>query len=288
MEIETAIKCGMEDRMNKEIFLRDLRRFLADMPEEEREQALKYYEDYFEDAGPENEQNVIQELGSPIEVAKQIKGTNQENIAYGQGNDFQKDRIYPNVYENVEQARQDTNRAQGAAGGSYQTHSGSYSDSNSYTQNSENYYNGSSAGNYANGAYQNQNQKKSWTQDSSKIALVIVLAVLAIPVGIPILSAIFALLVAFAAIIFSLIIVFFSLGGGLAVAGIGTLIGSFFTVGGIANVLTMIGIGLILTCVGIFIFWFGILFCIKFFPALVRTTGKLCCSIAKGIRSIFS
>ena len=76
--------------MNKEIFLRELRRFLADIPEEEREQALTYYEDYFEDAGPENEQKVIQELGSPIDVAKQIKATNQENIAYGQGNDFQK------------------------------------------------------------------------------------------------------------------------------------------------------------------------------------------------------
>ena len=92
--------------MNKEIFLRELRRFLADIPEEEREQALTYYEDYFEDAGPENEQKVIQELGSPIDVAKQIKATNQENIAYGQGNDFQKDKAYPNVYESGRQAQQ--------------------------------------------------------------------------------------------------------------------------------------------------------------------------------------
>ena len=44
----------MEVKMNKDIFLRDLGRFLSDIPQDEREQALKYYEDYFEDAGPEN------------------------------------------------------------------------------------------------------------------------------------------------------------------------------------------------------------------------------------------
>ena len=41
--------------MNRQLFMRDLARFLSDLPVEEREQALNYYEDYFEDAGPENE-----------------------------------------------------------------------------------------------------------------------------------------------------------------------------------------------------------------------------------------
>ena len=186
--------------MYKVIFLRDLRRFLADMPEEEREQALTYYEDYFEDAGPDNEQKVIQELGSPIDVAKQIKSTNQENIAYGQGNDFQKDRVYPNVYE---KSKQTQNESQGAS------NSGNYNNSGSYSQNSGNYYNNNfysqnTGHNYNNGAY--QNQKKSWTQDPAKIVLVIILAILAIPVGIPLLSAIFGLLIAAVAVIFSLII----------------------------------------------------------------------------------
>lgn len=268
--------------MNKEIFLRDLRRFLADMPEEEREQALTYYEDYFEDAGPDNEQKVIQELGSPIDVAKQIKSTNQENIAYGQGNDFQKDRVYPNVYE---KSKQTQNESQGAS------NSGNYNNSGSYSQNSGNYYNNNfysqnTGHNYNNGAY--QNQKKSWTQDPAKIVLVIILAILAIPVGIPLLSAIFGLLIAAVAVIFSLIIALFALGGGLAVGGIASLIGSFFVVGGFANVLTMIGVGLILTCIGIFIFWLGILFCSKFFPALIRAIGALCQSIVKWIRSLFN
>ena len=59
--------------MNKKLFLDELHRLLSDLPPEERNQAIKYYEDYFEDAGPENEQAILKELGSPQELANQIK-----------------------------------------------------------------------------------------------------------------------------------------------------------------------------------------------------------------------
>ena len=38
---------------------------MKDIPESERADALAYYNDYFEEAGVENEYQVIQELGSP-------------------------------------------------------------------------------------------------------------------------------------------------------------------------------------------------------------------------------
>ena len=50
-----------------------LSRLLQDIPEEDRIDALKYYNDYFDDAGSENEQNVIEELESPEKVAMKIK-----------------------------------------------------------------------------------------------------------------------------------------------------------------------------------------------------------------------
>ena len=34
---------------------------------------MQYYEDYFDEAGPENEQQVINDLGSPERVAAIIK-----------------------------------------------------------------------------------------------------------------------------------------------------------------------------------------------------------------------
>ena len=59
--------------MNRIEFMETLSRLLLDIPEEDRIDALKYYNDYFDDAGSENEQNVIEELESPEKVAMKIK-----------------------------------------------------------------------------------------------------------------------------------------------------------------------------------------------------------------------
>ncbi|WP_242980494.1 DUF1700 domain-containing protein [Blautia argi] len=59
--------------MNRKEFLAQLARLLWDIPEADRKDALEYYENYFEDAGVENESSVIQELGSPGKVAAIIK-----------------------------------------------------------------------------------------------------------------------------------------------------------------------------------------------------------------------
>ena len=53
-------------------FMEELRLRLAVLSEEERTDALQFYEEYFEDAGPENEQAVIAELGSPAALAERI------------------------------------------------------------------------------------------------------------------------------------------------------------------------------------------------------------------------
>lgn len=59
--------------MNRWEFMKALERLLLDIPIEEREEALKYYNDYFDDAGEENAESVISKLGSPQEVAAQIR-----------------------------------------------------------------------------------------------------------------------------------------------------------------------------------------------------------------------
>ena len=51
----------------------ELERLLRDIAPAEREEALQYYTDYFDDAGAENEQAVLEELGSPAGVAENIK-----------------------------------------------------------------------------------------------------------------------------------------------------------------------------------------------------------------------
>ena len=59
--------------MNRQEFMKRLEELLQDISENEREEALQYYNDYFDDAGAENEAQIIEELGSPEQVARTIK-----------------------------------------------------------------------------------------------------------------------------------------------------------------------------------------------------------------------
>ena len=50
--------------MTRTAFLAALEQLLAPLPEAERKDALSYYEDYLDAAGPEKEAQAIAELGS--------------------------------------------------------------------------------------------------------------------------------------------------------------------------------------------------------------------------------
>jgi uncharacterized membrane protein len=50
-----------------------LKEKIKTLPPDEYVSAVQYYEEYFVEAGPENEQNVIKELGSPEKVAAMLK-----------------------------------------------------------------------------------------------------------------------------------------------------------------------------------------------------------------------
>lgn len=58
--------------MDKAGYLKSLRSRLHRLPVHEIDAALIYYEEYFDEAGEENEQQVIQQLGPPSQVAAQI------------------------------------------------------------------------------------------------------------------------------------------------------------------------------------------------------------------------
>lgn len=58
--------------MTKLEFIAALQAKLHMLSKEEREDAVQFYEEYFDEAGPENEQAVIDELGSPDAVAEKI------------------------------------------------------------------------------------------------------------------------------------------------------------------------------------------------------------------------
>lgn len=58
--------------MNKEKYLAELSKKLRKLPRQEYMSAMAYYREYFEEAGSENEEQVINDLGTPSEVANEI------------------------------------------------------------------------------------------------------------------------------------------------------------------------------------------------------------------------
>lgn len=70
--------------MNKDEFLHRLRRKLRVLPKEEIDNAVQYYEEYFEDSGLGEEQTTAQ-LGSPAAAASQILADYAINRVDGSG-----------------------------------------------------------------------------------------------------------------------------------------------------------------------------------------------------------
>ena len=70
--------------MNRQQFLEQLEAELSGLAPVERQEALKFYVEYLDEAGPENEAAVLAELGSPQKVAAIIRanlGLSDESAA---------------------------------------------------------------------------------------------------------------------------------------------------------------------------------------------------------------
>lgn len=61
--------------MTRNDYLRELKRYLKKLPADDYQEAMDYFTEYFDEAGPENETQVIQDLGSPKEAANDILNT---------------------------------------------------------------------------------------------------------------------------------------------------------------------------------------------------------------------
>lgn len=59
--------------MNRSEFMEKLEEFLAELSPAERQEAIEYYNSYLDDAGIGNDDKVPESIGTPEEVAKQLK-----------------------------------------------------------------------------------------------------------------------------------------------------------------------------------------------------------------------
>ena len=58
--------------MTRKEYMEQLRKYLKRLPKEDYENAIEYFSEYFDEAGAENEQQVMKELGEPKEAAGEL------------------------------------------------------------------------------------------------------------------------------------------------------------------------------------------------------------------------
>lgn len=98
--------------MNRLEFMSRLELLLNDITSSERREALKYYNDYFDDAGLENEAMVIEELDTPEKVANTIKeglGISQDKMF---GSTSNENNSYKDTYNQNQGNQQYANQQQ--------------------------------------------------------------------------------------------------------------------------------------------------------------------------------
>ena len=98
--------------MNREEYMKRLERALNGISESEKAEALQYYRDYFDDAGVENEQEVMEALGTPENLAETIK---KEQM--GQQDSFEQNVDSEDTYVGATKENEDNKKKNKLSGG---------------------------------------------------------------------------------------------------------------------------------------------------------------------------
>ncbi len=292
--------------MNRTEFMSRLTALLQDVPPAEREEAITYYNEYFDDAGEGNEAGVIAALGSPEELARSIKAGLSDG---GNAGEFTESGFHSYEQRNKNQLMSTDGTQDGAqrTGGAFRENSqngaqaagagnayGAYGRQANGAGNAYGAYGhqangaGNAYGAYgqqangAGGAYDGSRQnaqgipqKKPMT--GGQIALIIVLAVLLSPVWLGVLGGLFGGGVGILAGLLGVFIAFLVVGVVLTVVGIALVIAGFVAMfGAPLGGLCMIGGGLIMVAVGLVFVWLMVLVVGSAIPALFRGCVNLC------------
>ncbi len=269
--------------MSRIEFMRELESLLSDIPLEERNEAIKYYNDYFEDAGEDHEEEIIRELGSPARVAGIIKadlnlsGEEHENRGYFTEKGFQ-DTVYNDEkYEIIRTAKPSakdsgtqeatggqTGSSQSSTGGENGYRYGSNQTGGQQTSQQTGYHQSGTAG---------TGQSRS---NNTNVALLVLLAIFAFPIVIPLAFGIFGTLIGLTAALFGIVIGFGAAGVAMIASGVGLFILGLAQIGFPFALLALCGSGLVVFGLGVLFLLFSVMICKRLVPAMIRGIVSLC------------
>lgn len=267
--------------MNRADFMKNLAGLLVDMPPTEREAAIQYYNDYFDDAGAENEQGVIASLGSPQQLAQAIKAGLADGGNLGEftekGFSGYERTLNNEIIRVGQSANENDQRGQffgGVEGDGQESQGGSWSGNQNGQQSGawSGNQNGQQSGAWSGGQAAAAEKGSRKPMSAGAIVLLVILCIFASPVLIGIgggliglFGGLFGIIVGFGAAAISLLIV----GVCLFVYGIGLLFGT--PLGG----LCLMGAAMVCAALGLFFLWLTVIICGLLIPAVVRGIVKL-------------
>lgn len=233
--------------MNRTEFISQLKQLLGDIPGDECEEAIRYYEDYFDDAGFFEEERVIKELGSPEKVARQIKAnlygrTSEEDGEYTDSG--YRNPMFEEKYE--VSARKEADRE------SKEKQYSNIDEEEPYTTGTE--------------------QRK----DRTKIALIVILAILSAPIWLGLLGGVFGIVFGVVGALIGIVFGFGAAFIGLGVAGIVTLgfaIAKFAVSAPAAFI--MLGAGFLMIALAFVFLGITLLVVTRLLPAILRAITSL-------------
>lgn len=231
--------------MNRIEFMKQLDALLQDISESERKEAIQYYNDYFDDAGTENEVTIIEQLNSPERVAETIKAGLSEDVANGE---FSETGFQDNRFEEKNEV---------------------ITESEVVNLNSE-------QGEQVNQEKDEKKKEEKKKDETVKIVLIVLACILAIPIGIPMFSAVVGTIIGIFSALIGILI-------GIFAATIGTLLTGIVLVGaGIVKLfvapatgLVFLGAGLLVIAVGILLLLLSIWILTKVIPFFIKGVASL-------------
>ncbi len=256
--------------MNRVEFIKQLKELLSDVPNSEREEAVTYYNDYFNDAGVENEQEVIDALGSPERVAATIKAGLGGRVIDGEFTETGYRDAFCDAKEEIAK--------KGKAAGNWRE-----------SGNEREAGNGQSAGNGRKMEREKEAQKDYTRRRPNenrmlRLILYVLLAVLLSPLWMPVGGGLAGVLAAAAAIALVCILLVFLVPVIVLIAGVSVFaagIAAFF-VGLVRLFITpaaaigLLGIAMLLLGIGLLASVFGGWILIKLMPPMLRGFVDLC------------
>ena len=248
--------------MNRADFMKKLTELLADVPPAEREEAIQYYNDYFDDAGAENEQSVIASLGTPEQLAKSIKIGLADG---GNTGEFTEKGFF--AYEQQRDEELMELKHSSGAGNEGQSYQGGSEDKSRQQDGEQN----------KKAAQQSQDKRH---MSGGMIALIVVLGICASPFLLGLGSGLLGIIIGIVSALFGIIIGLGAAGISLLVVGVCLFIYGAVTLfemplGGLA----LMGVAMICAAIGLFFIWLTVMICGMLIPFIFRGVVKLLSNI---------